>query len=52
MFQFEINEKTYLYIGDEYEPTTILDRKTEGGMNYYLTDVHPNWQREPFLRKA
>lgn len=50
-FEFEIGENCYIYFVDDFEPCTILDRKTEDGINYYLTDVHWQWQKETYLRK-
>ncbi len=51
-YKFDIGENCYIYFWDDYEPCKILERKQEFGMNYYLTDVHPNWQKEVFLRKT
>ncbi len=50
-YKYEIGENCYIYFLDDYEPCIIKDRKHEYGMNYYMTDVHPNWQKETFLRK-
>lgn len=51
IFEYEIGENCYIYFHDDYESCIILDRMIKGNFNYYLTDVHPNWQNESFLRK-
>ncbi len=51
-YKYEIGENCYIYFWDDYEPCTIKDRKHEYGINFYMTDIHPNWQNEAFLRKT
>lgn len=48
-FKFQIGEAVWVYFTDDYEKTQVQDRKSENGLNYYLTEW--GWQGEGFLRK-